>query len=227
MGFLFKPDSLHLVERVQEMLSGLEYWRVGRAVDELAFAVLAEPNLAVDEALAAQIDLLRDTLDRHAFIDVIVGLHVVGAGADGMRLVGIPDDNVGIGSNGDGAFLWITAENFGWIGAIEFDKAVGRDFAAVYAQMPHDHQAVFDTGHTVGDFGEIALAEFLAGTAVAGVLLFVGDPVATVMILRPLLPRTHATFIPEVAVIGADGLQCAFLDRLSENFVMFFVADGR
>lgn len=81
---LFKP-LLSIVK------IGLQNGGVGGTVNELAFAVLAEPNVAIDNALATQIDLLWDTCDLHAFVDVIVGFHVVGAGADGMRRVGVPD----------------------------------------------------------------------------------------------------------------------------------------
>lgn len=69
---------------------------VGGAMDELAFAVLAEPNVAVDEALTTQIHLLGDTFDSHAFVDVVVGLHVVGTGADGVGRVGIPNQDVSV-----------------------------------------------------------------------------------------------------------------------------------
>ena len=75
---------------------GLENGGVGGAMDELTFAILAEPNVAVHEALATQIHLLRDTLNGHAFVDVVVGLHVVGAGADCVGRVGVPNQDVGI-----------------------------------------------------------------------------------------------------------------------------------
>ena len=60
----------------------------GGAADVFAFAVFAEPNVAIDDAFAAQIDLLRHACDLHAFVDIIVAAHVMGAGADGVGALG-------------------------------------------------------------------------------------------------------------------------------------------
>ena len=103
----------------------LEHWGVGGTADVFTFAIFAKPDVAIDDALATQIDLLWDASDLHAFIDVVVTLHMVSTSADGMGGLGIPHENIGIGSDRDGALLRITAENLGRIGAHEFDKAAG------------------------------------------------------------------------------------------------------
>ena len=101
----------------------LEDRSVGCTADIFASAVLAEPDVAIDNALATQIDLLWDASDLHAFIDVVVTLHMVSTSAHGMGGLGIPHENIGIGSDRDGALLRITAENLGWIGTHQFNEA--------------------------------------------------------------------------------------------------------
>ena len=44
---------------------------------------------------------------------------------------------------------------------------------------------------------------------------------------RPLLPRPDTAFVPEIAVVGADGLQGAISKGFPQGFMVFFVADGR
>ena len=103
------------------------------------------------------------------------------------------------------------------IGAAEFDEAGRQELAAVHARVPHDHHAVFQAGHAIGDLGEIAQAQFFARSAIGGVLLFVADPVCAAGALVPLLPGTVPAVVPEVAMVGADDLQRAIAHCLPQR----------
>lgn len=90
----------------------------------MADARAADEFAGVDDGAAAGKDGLGGTLDLDALEHGIVHAHVVGLGADDFFVVGIEDDEVGVGANGDGAFARIEAKEFCGRGCDELDETV-------------------------------------------------------------------------------------------------------
>src|SRR6266851_3054445 len=92
---------------------------VGLAAEELSGA-----------GAAAGEDGFGRAFDADALEHGIVHAHVVGFGADDFFVVGIEDDQVGVGANSDGAFARVEAEEFCGGGRDKLDKAIrGKMFA--------------------------------------------------------------------------------------------------
>src|SRR5690606_25842898 len=109
----------------------------------------------------------------------------------------------------------------------QFNKARRGNTSGIDAMLPHDHHAFFKAGHSIGDFGEIALAEFLTGAAVCGVLCLEFDPITAIVRFGPFQPGAASAFKPEVAVIGTDMLQRAVFDGLPQYTMIVSRADRR
>src|SRR5260370_14238017 len=106
---------------------------VSLAADELAGAGAADEFAGVDDGAAAGENGLGSALDADAFKHGIVHAHVVGFGADDFFVIGIEDDQVGVGADGDGAFARIEAKQFCGRGRDKLDKTVRRKMFAVDA----------------------------------------------------------------------------------------------
>src|ERR1700675_614753 len=81
--------------------------------------------------------------------------------ADGLFLVGVEDDEVGVRADSDCAFPRIQAEKLCRRGRDDFDKAICAKTFSVNSAGVDEAEAVLDTGPAVGNFREIILAQFL------------------------------------------------------------------
>src|SRR3954462_7170720 len=73
--------------------------------EEFSVAGLAEVLAVFDDGFAAGEDGFGLAFDLPAFEEAVVAVHVVGLGADRALFVGVEDDDVGVGADGDGALL--------------------------------------------------------------------------------------------------------------------------
>ena len=156
------------------------------AAEELAGAGAAGELIFVDDGAAAGEDGFCGALNLDAFEHRVVDAHVVRGGADDFAMIGIEDDDVGVGADGDGAFAREEAEEFCGRCGDDFDEAIGREAFAVDAAGVDEAEAVFDAGAAVGNFCEVVDAElfliFEAERAMVG-----GDDLKRV--LREALPQ--------------------------------------
>ena len=83
---------------------------VGLAAEELAGAGAAYEFASVDDGTAAGEDGFGGAFDLDALEHGIVHAHVVGFRADDFFVIGIEDDEVGVGADRDGAFARVEAE---------------------------------------------------------------------------------------------------------------------
>ncbi len=104
---------------------------VGLAAEELAGAGAADEFAGVDDGAAAGEDGFGRAFDADALEHGIVHAHVVGFRADDFFVVGIEDDQVCVGADGDSAFARVEAEEFCGRGCDELDKTVRRKMFAV------------------------------------------------------------------------------------------------
>ena len=81
-------------------------------------------------------------------------------GADGVLAIRIEDDEIGIATNGDRALARVESKEFGGSGCDQFDKAIHVEASLSDAARVHETHAVLDSRTPVGDFGEVADAEF-------------------------------------------------------------------
>src|SRR6266478_2596668 len=170
---------------------------VGLAAEELAGAGAADEFAGLDDGAAAGEDGFWRALDADALEHGIVHAHMVGFGADDFFVIGIEDDQVGVGADGNGAFTRVEAEKFCGGGRDKLDKAIRRKMLAVNSTGINETQAVLDAGAAVGNFGEIVLAELF---------LFLET---------------------EGAMVGGDDLQRVFREALPELFLMPLFAEWR
>src|SRR5260370_41738976 len=170
---------------------------VGLAAEELAGAGAADEFAGVDDGAAAGEDGFGRAFDVDALEHGIVHAHVVGFGADDLFVIGIEDDEVGVGAYGDGAFARVEAKEFCGSGGDKLDKAVRRKTLAVDAAGVNQAQAVLDAGAAVGNLGEVVLAQFFFLLEAEG------------------------------AVISGDDLQSVFGEALPEFFLVPLFAEGR
>ena len=103
------------------------------AAKELAGAGAADEFAGLDDGAAAGENGFGRAFDLDALEHGIIHAHVVGLCADDFLVIGIEDDHVGIGADGDGAFARVEAEEFCRRGCNELDKTIGRKMLAVDA----------------------------------------------------------------------------------------------
>src|SRR5260370_40324429 len=97
---------------------------VGLAAEELAGAGAADEFAGVDDGAAAGEGGFGRAFDVGALEDGRVHAPVVGFGADDLFVIGIEDDEVGVGAYGDGAFAGVEAKAFCRSGCDKLGKAV-------------------------------------------------------------------------------------------------------
>src|SRR5947209_6492883 len=91
----------------------------------------------------------------------IIHPHVMRLCADGVQSRGIPNDDIGVAPRSEQALARVQSEDARGRSGGDFDKAIEREFTRVHSMMIDQLQPVLDAGSTVGDFGEIILAEHL------------------------------------------------------------------
>ena len=170
---------------------------VGLAAEELAGAGAAGELIFVDDGAAAGEDGFCGALNLDAFEHGIVDAHVMRLGADDFAMIGIEDDDVGVGADGDCAFAREEAEEFCGRGGDDFDETIGREAFAVDAAGVDEAEAMLDAGAAVGNFCEVVDAE-----------LFL-------------------VFEAERAMIGGDDLQRVLRESLPEFFLVPLFAERR
>src|SRR5262249_17366840 len=136
--------------------------REGAAAEELAAALLGfgDPLVVVDDELAAREDVRGARGGLAALEGRVVDAHVERVLAEELFAPWIPDDDVGVGADGEGAFLAVEAEDLGGRGRGDLDEAVERDLVRGHA-FPEEVEAGLDARHAVGDLGEVVAAELL------------------------------------------------------------------
>lgn len=86
---------------------------------------------------------------------------VVGLSRDGPLPVGVPDDDVGVGADGDDALLGVQVEDPGGVGAGDCDEARRVHEPTVDGLLPDDRHPVLDSVHAVRDFRKVVLPQGL------------------------------------------------------------------
>src|SRR3989338_10172869 len=102
-----------------------------------------------------------DSLDLHALEDVKVAGVVVGLGGDDSGGAGVPDDDVGVGADGDEALARIAVEELGYVGGGDGDELRRGEDARGHALVPHHGHAVLDAVDAVGNAAEVVLPQRL------------------------------------------------------------------
>src|SRR6266446_4198636 len=170
---------------------------VGLAAKELAGAGAADEFAGFDDGTTAGEDGFGGALDFDALEHGIVHAHVVSFRADDFFVIGIEDDQVSVGADGDGAFARVEAEKFSGRGGDKLDKAIRRKMFAVDSAGIDKAETVLDAGAAVGNLGEVVLAKLFLFLEAEG------------------------------AVIGGDDLQGVFRESLPEFFLVPFFAERR
>ena len=83
-------------------------------------------------------------------------------------MVGIEDDEVGVGARLNRALARKEAEELGGLRRGRLDESVQVDAARRHAVRVEQMHAIFDARNAVGDFGEVAAAHFLLLVEVEG-----------------------------------------------------------
>jgi hypothetical protein len=96
----------------------------------------------------------RPAFDGKSFEPVVIVVGVLRRGGNHPTIFWVIDDQVGVGSNGDGPFAWKEAEELGWAGAERIDKAMNVEFAALYTVGVYQVHAIFEPGNSVGYLGQ-------------------------------------------------------------------------
>jgi len=99
----------------------------------LAGAGAADEFAGLDDGAAAGENGFGRAFDLDALEHGIIHAHVVGLGADDFLVIGIEDDQVGIGADGDGAFARVEAEKLCGRGCNKLDEAIRRKMLAVHS----------------------------------------------------------------------------------------------
>src|SRR3954470_23643575 len=129
--------------------------------EEFAAAGLA------DVFAIAHSDFATDRHSRGAAFDlsflkrIVIEVHVMGTGGDGSAIIGVIDDEVGIGAGLNGALAGEEAEKFGGLSAGGGNKLVQIDPAAFHAFGVVEIDPIFQGRDAIGDFREIAPAHLL------------------------------------------------------------------
>ena len=126
-----------------------------RALDELARTRLADELVALDDHLAAHEHDLRGALYLSPLEQVVVDVGVVRGGGDRQLLVGIPDDDVGVGARRDRALARVEPEPLRDVRRDELDESVQRDAALAHAEVQQHVQPVLDARAAVRDHLEL------------------------------------------------------------------------
>ena len=141
-----------------------------------------------------------ETLNFETLVCRIVDTHVVGArivDTDGFLALGVEDDNIRIGSDGDGSFFGEKTEGFGRGGGSDLDKTVEVHPSFDHSTVVDQTHPVFHTRCPVGDLGEGFQTKFL---------LFLEA---------------------EMAMVGGDRFQVAEFQSLPEFILVPFFTEGR
>ena len=106
-----------------------------------------------------------------AFEDVEVHLLVMGLGREGTCALGVPQHQIGVGANADGAFAWEQVEDLRRIGGGDGNEFVHGQATCVHTGIPQHRHAVLDAGRAIGNAAEVVASHGLllgAETAMVG-----------------------------------------------------------
>ena len=117
---------------------------VRRAFEEASVAELAGEATVCGYGFSADEDASGAAFDRLAFVGAVVDVHVVGAGRYFAAVFGIPNHDVGVGSDADSALAGKETEDLGRFGAGAIDEAVNVEFAGADAFRPQHGDAIFE-----------------------------------------------------------------------------------
>src|SRR5205807_537825 len=130
---------------------------VGLAAEELAGAGAADEFAGIDDGAAARENGCGRALDLDALEHGIVHAHVMRFGADDFFLMGVEEDKVGVGADGDGAFARVEAEKFCWRGGDKLNKTIRRKMLAMDAAGVDQAEAMLMPGPPLGIFVKSSL----------------------------------------------------------------------
>src|SRR6185437_6335569 len=131
------------------------------AAEIVAASGAGEEVTFVYDELASGVDLAGVSAHLEALEHRVVDAHVVGGGADGVFDVGVPENDISVAAGGYGSLLWVHAEDLRGGGRGNFGEAIQGEASGVHAVVVDQLHPVLDAGATVGDFGEVVLAERL------------------------------------------------------------------
>ena len=131
------------------------------AAEELTRTGAADELPGVDHGFATRQNRFRHASDLDSFEHGVVNAHVMRLRADHLLLVGIEDDNVGVGTHGDRALPREETEELGGRGGDDFYEPIGRETFAVNSTGVDQAQAMLDAGPAVRNLGEIVFAKLL------------------------------------------------------------------
>lgn len=80
---------------------------------------------------------------------------------NGALPVGVPDDNVGVRTNGYDSFSRVQVEDLGSVRASDCDESRGIHYPGVHALLPEHCHPILNTVHAVRDFREIVFTQSL------------------------------------------------------------------
>ena len=115
----------------------------------------------LDNGLAAGHHQLGVPFHREAFEHGIIHTHVMRLGADRVFRSRIPHHDIGVAAGGQRALARIEAEQPGWRRRHQFDEAVHAHPPQIHAVVIQKLQPILDARATVGNLGEIVLAQRL------------------------------------------------------------------
>src|SRR5215469_4667797 len=153
----------------------------------------APPLPILDHNSAAREHHSRHACDFHALVEIVIGLLVMGFGANGVGCLGVPDHDIGIAAWCDNAFLWIDAEQLSGIGTAELDPAIEGKFPSTNSRGIEHHHAILDAWAAVRNLREVVVSQLFAGR-----------------------PAVLSALEPEWAVVGGDSLKVVDRDRFPQ-----------
>lgn len=146
----------------------IEHRRVCRPFDVAPGTTLGAQVAVGPDQLALADGVAGDATHGLAFEDVEVHLLMVRGGRDGPRALRVPQHQVGIGADAQGALAREQVEDLRGVGRGQGDEVLHRQLAAVDPFVPEHCHAVLDAGGTVGDAAEVvAPGGFLFGAEAA------------------------------------------------------------
>src|SRR5581483_10230565 len=128
-----------------------------RARHEPADARRGGELAVLDEDVAAQEDELGRADDLRPLVERVVALRVVGRRGDRLPPLGVEDDEVGVGADGDRPLARVQAEQLRRLRGEEVDHAVEGDASFADAEVVDHLEAILEPGPAVRDLREVVL----------------------------------------------------------------------
>src|SRR5438270_2605245 len=130
-------------------------------LDESAAAFLADELVLLDDDFPSREDDRGFSLNPATLVRLVADAHVMGLRGDRRRRAGVPDHDVGVAADRDGALLREHAHELRRGRGGDLDPTVQRDALLHDPAVVEQHHAGLDPGRAVRDLREVADAELL------------------------------------------------------------------